>query len=80
MKYESLLNQVFGPNPGPSSDFFDPFEDFLNINGPTPVFEKFMSPGNTADLENIEASLVDGVLEVRIKKQKVNSPRIIEIK
>jgi HSP20 family protein len=43
-------------------------------------FEKVMCPGNTADLENVEATLVDGVLEVRIAKQKVDSPRMIEIK
>lgn len=44
------------------------------------VFEKFMRPGDSADLEQIDASLVNGVLEVRIRKNKTNSPRLIKVK
>lgn len=59
-------------------------KDQINIEGKRKgsrpqTFKKWMRPGNTADLEDIEATLVDGILEVRIRKQKVDSPRLIKI-
>ena len=44
------------------------------------TYDRRFHAGLSVDLDRIDASLIDGLLEVRIPKQKVDSPRMIEIK